>query len=245
MYEVSVIVPMYNSQEFIENCLESLLGQTFRNFEILLVDDGSSDISLSKVKRFQHDSRLTVLQNPSNLGAAAARNLGIHKAQGRYIAFCDSDDIWRADKLETQLAYMKSIGAAVSHTSVFYSNGTSKVLIKAKPLVRLSDMKTRNWIPNSSGMYDVLTIGKIFQTKFHHEDYEMWCDAIERGGPSVGVTDPLVEINRRKNSLSGNKLRSLVWHFKAQRRIFSIGYFEICLHFSKNVISRIIAKFAV
>ena len=243
MYEVSVIVPMYNSQEFIENCLASLFAQTFCNFEVFLIDDMSSDASLEIVKKYQHDSRLVVLQNPSNQGAAAARNVGIKKAQGRYIAFCDSDDVWRADKLEAQLTYMKSTGAAVSHTSVFYANEMRKVLISAKPLVSLTDMKTRNWIPNSSGIYDAQTIGKVFQTNFHHEDYEMWCEIIKRGGPSVGVSEPLVEINRRKDSLSGNKLKSLVWHFESQRRIFSIGYFEIGLLFAKNIISRAIAKF--
>ena len=242
MCEVSVIVPMYNSQEYIENCLESLLDQTFHDLEILLIDDGSSDSSLDKVQKFLADSRLTVFRSASNQGVAAARNIGILNAQGRYIAFCDSDDLWRTDKIETQITQMQSADAAVSHTAVYYANKTRKTLIKPKSIVTLSDMKTRNWIPNSSGIYDVSVVGKIFQSKFRHEDYEMWCDAIKRGGPSVGVSEPLVQINRRRTSLSGNKLRSIIWHFKAQRRIFSIGYFETCLYFAKNVISRILAK---
>lgn len=245
MCEVSVIVPIYNSQEYIVDCLEALLAQTFHDFEILLIDDGSSDCSLSKIKQFQHDTRVKLLKNPNNQGAAAARNMGIRNANGRFIAFCDSDDIWKSNKLEVQLAHMKSTGAAISHTAVLYTTETRQTLVGAKPQVSLSDMKTRNWIPNSSGIHDVSKTGKIYQSTFHHEDYEMWCEAIKRGGPSIGVTEPLVQINRRKDSLSGNKLKSLVWHFKAQRRIFSIGYFEACLLFIKNVTSRIMAKFEV
>ncbi len=99
MCKVSVIIPMYNSQEFIEPCLESVLGQTFQDLEVLLIDDGSTDNSLVKVEKFQNDQRLRVLLQQDNVGVAVARNLGISNARGRYIAFCDSDDTWHPDKL--------------------------------------------------------------------------------------------------------------------------------------------------
>ncbi len=233
---------MYNSQDFIEACLASVLDQTFQDLEVLLIDDGSTDSSLDKVERFQNDQRLRVLPKQDNAGVAAARNFGISKARGRYIAFCDSDDIWRSDKLEKQLAHMKATGAAVAHSAVLYTTEADARLVKVKTPVSISDMKTRNWIPNSSGIYDASKIGKVLQTEHSHEDYEMWCDIIRVGGASVGIAEPLVEIARRQNSLSGNKLKSIIWHFRAQKRIFSMRPLEIGARAIKNLSSRLIAR---
>ena len=238
MITVSIVVPMYNSEMFIEDCLTSLLRSTMPDYEILVVDDGSTDSSKKKLFPFLQDSRIKLIESPRNQGVAAARNLGIKAAAGRYIAFCDSDDVWEPTKLERQLAAMQTEGAAVSHTSVYYAKLDAKTVVDAKAHVTLNDMKIRNWIANSSGVYDTQKVGQIHQCAKRHEDYEMWCDALKVGGFSTGVAEPLVTINRREGSVSGNKIKSLIWHMQAQRRIFGMSHAEIFLRMVQNVVSR-------
>lgn len=242
MIEVSVIVPLYNSQEFIATCLTSILNQSHADLEVIVVNDCSSDKSLDRIASFRHDGRVRLLQTTQNLGASAARNLGIEAAKGRYIAFCDSDDLWEVTKIELQLAAMRAIGAPVAHSSVYYVKSGVKVLIPAKQAVTYEDMKVRNWIANSSGIYDSAILGKIFQSPYRHEDYEMWCDALRPGGQSIGLVKSLATINRCGNSLSGNKVHSVLWHIQAQKRIFAMSDTEVMLRMAQNVLSRLRAR---
>lgn len=97
---VSVIIPCFNSELFIQDCVESVLKQTYENIEIILIDDGSTDESLSKIEQFS--TKIMILKK-ENQGAASARNLGIRNSNGSYIAFLDSDDIWHPEKIERQV----------------------------------------------------------------------------------------------------------------------------------------------
>ncbi|MBR2986562.1 MAG: glycosyltransferase family 2 protein, partial [Clostridia bacterium] len=106
---VSVIMPNYNSEKYIKETVESVLQQTYSHWELLFIDDASTDGSLAIAKSF-HDPRIRILQNPSNMGAAATRNVGIEAARGKWIAFLDSDDLWHPEKLSTQLGYMVENG---------------------------------------------------------------------------------------------------------------------------------------
>lgn len=242
MTSVSIVVPMFNSEAFIGTCISSLLRSTWMDFEILVVDDGSTDNSKKKLHPFLSDARVKLIESPRNQGVATARNLGIEAAGGRYIAFCDSDDIWEPTKLERQVAVMQIENAALSHTSVYYAQSGHRSLIAAKKRVTWEDMKVRNWIPNSSGVYDTQKLGKIFQHPNRHEDYEMWCEALKAGGTSIGLDIPLVTISRREGSVSGNKLKSLIWHVQSQHRIFDMAQGEIILHMIKNIASRLRQK---
>ena len=230
--KVSVIVPMYNSECFIKRCLESILAQTYGDLEVIVVDDCSSDCSRKIVfNLIMSDDRIQLVEMGVRAGAAAARNAGIAAACGRYIAFCDSDDLWFEEKIAKQILAMEANKAAISHSSVYYVGSKSRRLMLAKPIVTRDDMKVRNWIANSSGVIDRRLVAHIRQLPCRHEDYEMWCHALSCENFSIGLYEPLVEINRRSDSLSGNKVRSLIWHFKAQRLIFSFSNREIILRF--------------
>ena len=104
---VSVITPVHNAQDFLSQTIESVLNQTYQNFEIILVDDASSDLSRDIIDKYQKiDNRVKSVLLNENLGVANARNEGIKNANGRFIAFLDSDDLWKEDKLEKQIKFM-------------------------------------------------------------------------------------------------------------------------------------------
>jgi len=216
--KVSVIVPVFNAEKTLHESLQSILDQTYRDIEVVAVNDCSSDGSNSVLLDFQRRFRreLIILNLDKNMGAAGARNEGIKMATGRFIAFCDADDIWLSNKLELQLSHMNSLGVACSHSSYLFCNHRMEPLktIKAKKIVRLGDMKFANEIGNLTGLYDVSKIGKFYQSEgVGHEDYAMWIDILHQT-ESLGVQEVLAKYRKQANSLSSNKLKALTWHFK-------------------------------
>ena len=115
---ISVIMPAYNSEYTIERAIESVLAQTYTRFELLVIDDYSTDNTVKLVDSFmKQDSRVILLKNTQNLGVAATRNLGCRKAKGEYLAFLDSDDVWFEDKLQKQIHFMQEKGCDLSYTA--------------------------------------------------------------------------------------------------------------------------------
>ena len=115
---VSIITPSFNSSKFIQECIDSVTSQTFKNWEMIIVDDCSNDNSREIISDLSaKDERLTSIFLEENIGAAAARNVAIRQAKGKYIAFLDSDDIWNKNKLEKQIAFMNEKDIAFSFTS--------------------------------------------------------------------------------------------------------------------------------
>ena len=115
---MSIITPLYNGEEFIRDAVESVLAQTYENWELLVIDDGSSDNGYNIVKEYSdNDKRIKLLKNEKNSGVTKTRNKGIEASDGRYIAFLDSDDMWHREKLEKQLNFMNNKNAAISCTA--------------------------------------------------------------------------------------------------------------------------------
>lgn len=237
---VSVIVPVYNAEATLKDCLESILSQSHKAIEVMCVDDGSRDGSYKILQAMREkDPRITILKLEKNSGVASARNAGIRAARGRYISFCDADDLWMKQKLSIQLSKMLNSKAFVAHSSVIYRKG-DKEKVQSMPLaVRFCDMKVRNYIPNSSGIYDAKRLGKFFQKDIFHEDYIMWSEILKQAGCSVGCDEPLAVIIRTPSSLTGNKLKSILKHLQAQRIIFKFGLFQIAYYFAINVFKRL------
>ena len=116
---VSIIMPSYNCGRFVEETIRSVQAQTYQNWEIIFVDDCSKDDTMSKVMALKEiDKRIKVYQNPQNSGAAVSRNLALREAKGRWIAFLDSDDLWKPEKLEKQVRFMEENGCNFSYTEV-------------------------------------------------------------------------------------------------------------------------------
>ena len=118
---VSIVTPVYNAERFIKETIDSVIAQTYKNWEMILVDDCSSDSSAEIIDEYvKSDSRIKYMKNAENSGAAVSRNAGIEAAEGQYIAFVDSDDVWESEKLEKQLEFMKENGYGFTFTSYRY-----------------------------------------------------------------------------------------------------------------------------
>ena len=177
---VSVVIPTYNRAERLKRALESVFNQTFTDFEIIVVDDGSQDNTEEVIKNMQNP-RIRFIKHPRNLGVSAARNTGIKAATGKFIAFLDSDDIWRERKLEKQITKMFSDKSSLCYTSVAFvkENGTPVRIQKASYSGYIFPLLLKKNIIGtaSSVMVKRETFKKVglFRTKMNYrEDYEMW-----------------------------------------------------------------------
>ena len=214
---VSVVIPMYNSGKYIAPTIKSALEQTYKNIEVLVVDDCSKDNSLEVVNALaEKDRRLRCIPQEKNGGAAVARNRGIKEAKGQYIAFLDSDDLWTEDKIEKQVALMKSKNAAFvfcAYDSVDENDAPVKGKIKIKERVRYKDLLTKTYICTPAAIYDRSMIGDVeMPLRRTGQDYAFWMVLLKKTD-AYGIDEALVHVRRRSGSLSKNKFQNLkdIW----------------------------------
>ena len=228
---VSVIMPAYNSAEFITEAILSVQKQTYPDWELLVIDDASKDFTLSKVQTLaKEDPRIKILENKKNKGTGFSRNKGIRAAQGDFIAFLDADDLWKANKLETQLEFMKSNELSVSYSSYerIAENGQKRnEIIEALPYLTYQKLLKANYVGNLTGMYDVRQLGKIYAPDVRkRQDWALWLEAIKKGGTAKGIKEPLALYRMRRNSISGNKLEMLGHNFRIYHHVLGYSYFK-------------------
>lgn len=213
-------MPAFNAARTILDSLASMSQQDYPYWELLVVNDGSSDNTVDLVTEYmRNDPRIKLIEQPSNQGVAAARNAGIAAAQGQYLAFLDSDDLWLPHKLSTQLAAMQKHQATVSMTAYYRFQQLSQWQSMSTPPLWV-DYKTLlkgNAIGNLTGMYDCQALGKVYQTAVHHEDYLMWLEVVRRAGKAYGLQEVLAAYRVSAGSLSGNKFKSLQWTWQIYR----------------------------
>ena len=161
---VSIITPCYNNAKYIGKAIESVISQTYQNWEMLITDDCSSDGSVEVIMNFiNQDSRIKLFRLEKNSGAAVARNKSITEAKGRYIAFLDGDDIWMPNKLEIQLEFMSLNDYALSCTSMMYCDeeGMFKSIELAPQSHSFKQSLKDNRVGTSTAIYDTDKVGKI------------------------------------------------------------------------------------
>jgi len=213
--KVTVVMPAYNTELTIKKSIKSVLSQTYSNLELVIVNDASSDETLSIVESLAtKDKRIQVISNQSNSGVAASRNKAIEIAKGDYIAFLDSDDTWEDTKLESQISLMNLRGYNVSHGSYKRVDEQGDVvgISNAKQIVCYKDMLSTNHIGNLTGIYNCKLLGKYYQNDLGHEDYKMWL-AILRNNDSIGDTSVLSSYQVGPHGISSNKFKAMKWHF--------------------------------
>lgn len=220
---VSIVTPVFNSEAFLAETIEGVLAQTWTSWELFLVDDRSTDGSLEIAHEYAaRDPRITVIALARTQGPAVARNRAIDAAQGRYIAFCDSDDVWLSSKLERQLAYAAESDAAVIFSSYYKMNEdgshTSRI-VKAKPLVTYDMLRASNYIGCSTALYDTERCGKVRMPDIiRRQDYGLWLTILRSGFTAAGIPEPLVHYRVRKHSVSSNKLQAARYHWRVLRQ---------------------------
>lgn len=222
---VSVIMPAYNSEKYVVDSIHSVLVQTYEIWELIVVDDGSTDDTKVVVQQFSDDRIVYVYQQ--NAGVAVARNNGISRARGRYIAFLDSDDLWLPNKLSKQLAFMRENNYAFTYTwyQQFYSdeNRVNRLVI-AKASVDYCNLLKGNDIGCLTVMIDRSLIRRVFMPSCRHEDYVTWLNILKKGHKAYSLPEDLARYRKTDKSLTSNKFKSLLWTWQVYRNTQGLSF---------------------
>lgn len=240
---VSIVTPVFNSSDFLQTSIHSVISQTYTNWEHIIVDDCSSDNSVEIIKEIaKSEPRLKLLQLPKNMGAGPARNLAIKEAKGKYIAFLDSDDYWIPEKLNIQIKYMENNQIAFSHSSYGFLN--EKGLEIRKPFyvsnhpITYTDLLKRTEISCLTAIYNQQIIGKIYMPDFRRkQDYAYWLSILKKGYKSYPQNNVLAYYRQRKGSSTNSKYKLILKHYyflKDNEGLSSINAFIYTLYWIKN-----------
>ena len=212
---ISVVVPVHNAAGFLHRGLRSVLGQTLTDFELIVIDDCSTDESASILKRYAElDERVRFFSTERNGGPGAARNVGLKNARGQYIAFLDADDFWMRNKLERQIRCFEDDKVILSHTSVVLLNTRGDVLgiVNGRRRMNLWDMFVGNRIAMSSAMIrrDLTGVEEMPEIR-NREDYAYWISLLKQNRGCVSrVPDALCGYVKTPGSLSSNAMKNIV-----------------------------------
>jgi teichuronic acid biosynthesis glycosyltransferase TuaG len=233
---VSIITPAFNANRTIAQAIESVQAQTFQNWEMLIVDDVSTDDTCAIVEKYvKVDGRIRLLRQRINGGPARTRNVALKVATGRYIAFLDSDDLWLPGKLERQLAFMAEKGAVLSYTLYRRFTGTSD---QPGSLISLPRLFSYQRLLKNTGIAGCLTViidteftGPIEMPVVRSEDYALWLSLLRRGFVAQGLMEDLGRYRVSKSSVSSNKLKTAcsVWNIYRDLEKLSVPYAAWCL----------------
>ena len=222
---VSVIMPAYNSSEYISESINSVLHQTYQNWELIIIDDHSTDNTVDIVKEYcSRDPRVKLVVSEANNGVAAARNIGLQVAKGKYIAFLDSDDLWLPDKLKIQLSFMEKNHVAFSFSSYerFDSeNKEKRAIVKAPEIITANDVLTNTVIGCLTVMVNKELVGNFRMPLLNHmEDNATWYTILSRGFTAYGLPTILARYRLHGKSLTQNKMKAAYNQWKVYRNYF-------------------------
>ncbi len=236
---VSIIVPVYNAAKYIEDTIAMVCNQTYKDWELILVDDASRDGSADLIEEYireLQDERIRLIRKEVNEGAAAARNTGIDASARRYIAFLDADDVWEMDKLEKQIAFMEKTGAAFSFHS--YEFGDEKArptgkIVHAPATLNFRQALSRTVIFTSTVMFDTENIDMeiIHMPMVPSEDTATWWRILKSGIIAYGLDENLAIYRRPPKSLSSNKLIAMERIWFLYRNIANLSVLESLFYF--------------
>ena len=226
--KVSVIMPAYNCEKFIDETIESLLNQTYTNWELIAVDDCSTDKTGEILKKYaEKDNRIKYVKNDDNLGAALTRNNAVSLAKGQYLAFLDSDDIWKKEKLEKQLTFMKENNSTFSCTAYGKIDENGNDLKRIVPAERVSNYwgVLKTCPGNSTIIYDAIALGKhIIPDIRKRNDYVMWLSVIKNANTIMGMDDVLGFHRVRTDSISSKKTALVKYHWFVYRQVENLSF---------------------
>ena len=225
---VSVIMPVYNGEANIAESIASVFAQTYSSWELIIVDDCSTDNTRDIIAQYKNE-HIRYWRQPQNAGVADARNKAISMAKGRYIAFLDSDDLWLPEKLERQLAFMKNNNYGFSYTEYrqFTDNPQNTgTVIKVKDYVGYKELLKGNDIGCLTVMLDREKFPEIKMPKERHEDYITWLNLLRNGQKAYGLHLDLARYRKSEKSLTGNKWRSLKWTWDVYRKSQALSRYQ-------------------
>jgi glycosyltransferase involved in cell wall biosynthesis len=228
---VSIVTAMYNGNRFVGQTIESVLKQTYQNWEMIVIDDGSKDNGPALVASYAAKDKRIKLYHQENGGSAAARNNGIRRAHGQYIALLDADDTWNPDFLEKQINLMNEKNALLVYSSHTRIDEHSVECLKpfiVPPRIEYKDLLKSCYISCLTGLYDTSKFGKVYlleDMKSLRDDYVYWLEIIKKVKVAYGNTEILANYRILNSSISRNKKKVIIPHFKVLHKVEKLGLF--------------------
>ncbi|MCF2647148.1 MULTISPECIES: teichuronic acid biosynthesis protein TuaG [Niallia] len=234
---VSIIMPSYNCKEYISYSIESVREQTYKDWELLIVDDHSTDGTVDLLKEWEKaDGRIRIFYQTVNEGAAVARNIALAHARGRYIAFLDSDDRWKKDKLEAQLAYMMDNKYAFTFTAYEWIDQKGEYLnkyIRAPKRVDYQTMLKNTIVGCLTVLIDRDQVGDFRMPNIRtRQDLATWLMILKRGFRAFGLNEILAEYRVGNESISKNKWKAAKNNWHVYRQIEQLNFLQSSWYFS-------------
>ncbi|MBR1391668.1 MAG: glycosyltransferase family 2 protein [Lachnospiraceae bacterium] len=236
---VSIITPMYNAQQYIQKTIKSVQAQTYTEWEMLIVDDCSDDRSGEIVLVLaEQDPRIKYYRNSARSGVAGSRNYAISRAQGRYLAFLDSDDLWKPHKLECQIAFMKEKDAGFSYGMCEVIDENGRNLRKDRRVPERVDYKQLlkgNVIPCLTVVIDKKIMPDVKMPEIPHEDYAAWLTLLRQGGYAYGMQNVLAQYRVSNHTVSSNKIKAMRWTWRIYRNYMKLPVMKSVFYFCAYV----------
>lgn len=245
---VSIITPAFNAEKTIHRCLQSVQKQTLYDWEHIVVNDGSTDATAERLNKFELGAQgLRILTSQKNLGAATARNAGIAKARGRYIAFIDADDEWLPRKLETQISFMMDNNSKISYGSYFINttkgNQINSVVFSAPPKINYEALLRGCPLGCLTVAYDRESLGVRFMPPVRRgQDWALWLDLAREVGYIEAYPGIHAIYHKALTSLSSNKVRKLADIWSVYRHHQKLDRKKSLFNLSNHVFYRLLIR---
>ncbi|MBA3925822.1 glycosyltransferase family 2 protein [Listeria rustica] len=231
---ISIIMPAHNAAAHIQVAIDSVLAQRFNDYELLILDDCSTDQTVALIQSYA-DQRIRLHMLKTNLGAAGTRNYGIRQAKGRYVAFLDSDDCWKPEKLELQLAFMQKNNVALSYTAYDVMSPDGKQItghVDVPESVTYRYLLRNTIIGCLTVMIDTKQTGLVQMPAFKGaEDTATWLSILKKGHVAKGLTKSLAFYRKGNVSLSSNKIQMAKHIWQVYRKSQNMSVFTAWTHF--------------
>lgn len=243
---VSIITPLFNAEKYIEKTVLSIIEQSYTNWELLIVDDCSRDSSYKVVQKIsEKDKRIKIIKLKENLGAAVARNTGIENANGRFIAFLDSDDTWHPKKLEKQIKFMLDNQYYFTYTGYHKvdENGIFIKSTKIPKIINYNKLLKTNYIGCLTAIYDSEKLGKIYFPLIRkRQDYALWLKILKMIPYAYGLQEDLANYTVRSGSISANKINVAKYNWMVYRKVEKLSLMHAIYCFINYAILGILRK---
>ena len=250
---VSIIIPVHNKSEYLAETVDSVLAQDYSDFEVIFIDDASSDGSAEIIKTYLNDPKGAVLRGifispGENAGAAEARNIGLRAANGRYIAFLDADDLWDKNKLSAQISFMRENNYSFTFTDYEYMDKHGRrtgIVTRIPKSITYKQALKNTVIFTSTVMFDTEIIDKndILMKNVPYEDTATWWYILKKYGPAYGVRENLVRYRRGGKTLSSNKFTAALRAWNLYRRVEGFGVFTGAYYFCFYAFNALLRRF--
>jgi glycosyltransferase involved in cell wall biosynthesis len=244
---VSILTPTYNTEKFIRETIESVKNQTYQNWEMILVDDGSKDKTAFVIEEFsKNDARIKLFKLPENRGNGFARNVALERAKGKYIAYLDADDLWFPEKLEKQIQFLKTNN--LHFTFSFYDsiddegNDLNRKVESPNPLT-YKQLFYCNYVGNLTAIYDADYFGKIImETSQKRQDWRIWLTILKQIKTARPIPESLAFYRIRKDSVSSSKFKLIKHNFGVYREFHGYSFLFSVLLMIRFLYTQLIIK---